>query len=93
MRLAVLLTALALPAHASTEAAWDEMRDRLAQGCEALLPAAAEAVIEVNPFGSETYGVAVVTLTDPQGATERMACIMDKASGEIELTAPFDETP
>lgn len=93
MRLAILLIALTLPAHAATEAAWDEMRERLAQGCEALLPEGARAVIEVNPFGSERYALALVALTDANGATERMACIMDKATGEIELTAPFDETP
>ena len=73
MRLAILLTALTLPAHASTEAAWDEMRERLAQGCEALLPEGGGAVIDVNPFGSESYGLALVMLTDSQGATERMA--------------------
>lgn len=69
------------------------MRERLAQGCEALLPEGARAVIDVNPFGSESYGLALVTLTDSQGATERMACIMDKASGALELTAPFAGPP
>ncbi|MBW7055689.1 hypothetical protein KY389_03140 [Paracoccus bogoriensis] len=93
MRLALILTILALPALASSPSAWDEMRDRLAAGCEALLPEGAEAGIEVNPFGSESYALALVTLTDPHGATERMACIMDKATGAIELTARFDETP
>lgn len=80
MRLAILLTALTLPAHASTEAAWDEMRERLAQGCEALLPEGARAVIGVSPFGLASHALALVTLTGPQGATKRMACIMDKAA-------------
>ena len=89
MRFAILLTALTLPAHASSDAAWDEMRERLALGCEALLPESAEAAIDVNPFGSERYGLALAIVTYADGTTERLACIMDKQSGEIELTGPF----
>ena len=46
-------------------------------------------MIEVNPFGSERYGAALVTATLAGGVTSRMICIYDKATKAVELTAPF----
>jgi hypothetical protein len=86
--LALLAVLLAAPAHASTEEAWAEMRADIAAKCRALLPREATAAIEVNPFGSESYGAAVVTRQEGDGV-ERMVCIYDKRTQAAELTTPF----
>jgi hypothetical protein len=44
--------------------------------------------VEVNPFGSESFGAAIVTVTAEWGS-DRMICIFDKASRKAELTAAF----
>ena len=86
---AALLLA-ASPALADGEAPWGAFREEVRTACEALVeaPADAEVVTEVNPFGSESYGVALVTVTASYG-TDRMACVFDKATRRAELTAAF----
>jgi hypothetical protein len=51
-----------------------------------------EKRIEVIPFGSPSYGVALVDLVTASG-TDRMVCIFDKHNRTAELTAPFTPTP
>lgn len=46
------------------------------------------AVAEVNPSGSMSYGVAIVTLS-AEGGTDRMVCILDEATGAAKTTAPW----
>ena len=55
-------------------------------------PADDEVAVEVSPFGSESYGAAVVTLTGEAG-TDRAVCIVDKATKAAELTAPWPAVP
>ena len=78
-------------AQAASGAAWDEFRAAVETACTALVeaPAEAEIAIEVNPFGSESYGVALVTVSFPAGGADRMICVMDKKTGVAELSAPF----
>ncbi|WP_134727184.1 hypothetical protein [Paracoccus luteus] len=80
---------LATSAHASTEEAWAEMRADVAARCRALLPDGAAATIEVNPFGSERFAAALVTV-QAGDRVERSICIYDKQTGAAELTTPFD---
>lgn len=87
--LALFAILLATPSHASTEEAWAEMRADLAAKCRALLPDGAAATIEVNPFGSERFAAALVTL-QAEGRVERMICIYEKQTRAAELTSPFD---
>ena len=92
MRLAALLALLATPALADSEAAWDEFRAEVEAACRAAVEGLGQAggavAVEVNPFGSEHYGVALVTLASAAG-TDRLACVLDKATGAAEITAPF----
>lgn len=90
MRLAACLALLASPAAASSGEAWAQFRVEVAAACLALVEGPGTATIEVNPFGSESYGVALVTLSSGDGA-DRMVCVYDKASGKAELSAPFGE--
>lgn len=87
--LALLAILLSTSAHASTEEAWAEMRTDVAASCRALLSGEAAATIEVNPFGSERFAAALVTL-QAEDRVERMICIYEKQTRAAELTTPFD---
>lgn len=90
MRLPVMLLALiATPALASSDAAWEEFRADVEQACTALAPTEGETAIEINPFGSESYGAALLITTLPDGGADRYVCIYDKQAKTAELTAPF----
>jgi len=90
MRLPILLIALsATPALAASDAAWDEFRAEVEKTCTALAPTEGETAIEVNPFGSENYGAALLITTLPDGGADRYVCIYDKKAKTAELTAPF----
>lgn len=83
-----LMPALAGAAHASSDDAWIAFRAEVASACMALVSGPGTVTIEVNPFGSERFGAALVSLTSEAG-TDRMVCIYDKAGKVAELTAPF----
>jgi hypothetical protein len=86
----ILATALlASPALATTEAEWAAFRAEVEAACRGWLEEPGEIVVEVNPFGSESYGAALVTVTSEGMGTDRMICIFDKATGAVEITAPF----
>ena len=89
---AAVALAAALPALSSSEDAWAEFRASVQAECGQLVAAPADAStrIEVNPFGSETYGAALVTVTLADGRAERMICVYDKQAKTAELTAPFE---
>lgn len=95
MRLPILMLALAaLPisapsAFASTDEAWAEFRVEVEKACTALAPAEGETAIEINPFGSEHYGAALLITTVQDGSADRYVCIYDKQAKTAELTAPF----
>lgn len=90
MRLPLVLLALAAtPAAASTDEAWQEFRADVERACTALAPSQGETAIEVNPFGSESYGAALLITTLPDGGADRYVCIYDKQSKQAELSAPF----
>lgn len=90
MRLPLLLLALtATPALASSDAAWEEFRADVEKACTALVPTEGETAIEINPFGSESYGAALLITTLPDGGADRYVCIYDKQAKTAELTAPF----
>ncbi|WP_374302692.1 hypothetical protein [Paracoccus sp. (in: a-proteobacteria)] len=88
----VFLAVLPMTAWGSSDEAWEEFRKAVDQGCRALIeaPDAAEVAVEVNPFGSESYGAALVTIDIAEGR-DRMICIFDKGTGKAELTAAFTE--
>ncbi|MTH78666.1 hypothetical protein [Paracoccus aestuariivivens] len=90
MRLPLLLLAFAAtPALASTDEAWKEFQADVEKACTALAPAEGETGIEVNPFGSEHFGAALLITTLPDGGADRYVCIYDKQTKKAELTAPF----
>ena len=90
---ATLAIGAAVPALSSSGDAWTEFRSAVETECAALVeaPEGASTEIEVNPFGSEKYGVALVTVTLEDGTADRMVCIYDKQAETAELTAPFEQ--
>ena len=93
--IAAALTMTALPTFASSDAAWEEFRQDVGDRCAELVeaPEDADVAVEVNPFGSESHGAAIVTVTLADGGADRMICIYDKQDGSAELTAPFEPAP
>ncbi|UXU73968.1 MULTISPECIES: hypothetical protein [unclassified Paracoccus (in: a-proteobacteria)] len=89
MRLTLLLMLVAGPVLASGPDEWEKFRTDVETACSALAPQGGETAIEVNPFGSESYGAALLITSHPDGAADRYVCIYDKARGTAELTAPF----
>ena len=92
MRQAAFLITLVLSAGsaiASSDDAWAEFRADVEAACLGIVEESGEIVIEVNPFGSERYGAALVTATLAGLGTSRMICIYDEATKAVELTAPF----
>jgi len=83
-----LLLSQPVPAAASSDDAWAAFRDSVRSACLALVAPGTTPEIEVNPFGSDSYGAANVTVATAAG-TDRMICIFDKRTGRAELTAPF----
>ena len=92
---AVASAGLAAPALASSEDAWAAFRADVRTACEALadVPEGATASYAVNPFGSESYGAALVTVTLKDGSADRMVCVYDKQAKTAEMTAPFGDMP
>lgn len=90
-QLASIALAAALPAAAlaSSDEAWQEFRAEVETACSALAPHDGETVIEVNPFGSESYGAAMLITSMPDGSADRYVCIYDKQAKTAEITAPF----
>lgn len=91
MLLAMLLPMVAPPALASSPEAWEAHRKEVALACAALpgFPHEGEVTVEVNPFGTPSHGVAIIT-AKTGGVTERFACVTDKATGAAEMTPPFE---
>ena len=88
---AMLLPMVAPPVLASSPEAWEIHGKEVALACAALpdFPHQGEVTVEVNPFGTPSHGVAIITVKTGD-VTERLACITDKATGAAEMTPPFE---
>ena len=86
------LVALCPAVRASGDDAWEAFRVEVAQACLALPDAPKNAVVEVSPFGSESYGAALITWVEA-GVLLRQICIFDKSDHTAELAAPFQPAP
>jgi hypothetical protein len=87
--LAALITTT--PALAASEEAWLAFRQDVSDKCLALATQAmSEVEIRVDPFGTETHGVALITgLEDGASAPTSRICIMSKVGGLAELGNPL----
>lgn len=89
---AVLLTACLQPALAASPDAWAAFAETVEQKCRALAESEMEIeTVRVDPFGSETYGLAIVSGRVGEAAVERI-CVMGKQSEEAELGGELPAT-
>ncbi len=78
---------------ASSDDAWAEFAAEVEQGCLA----ATEGVFTdpsavVDPFGSESYGLAIVSGTFPSGGSASIVCVFDKETGAVEVGSELNVT-
>lgn len=86
-RLAAATLFLAAPALASSDDAWAEFAAKVKEKCLAASAGMLEKPgIAVDPFGTESYGVAVLS-GKPKGAagTVTYLCVMDKKTEAAEI--------
>ncbi len=82
-----IVTALATPAAASSDEAWAAFQDEVSAAClEAAAPQFASATARVDPYGSESYGLALVS-GKAKGADAEIAviCVYDKQAKTVEV--------
>ncbi|MNE70383.1 hypothetical protein D3C80_1661730 [compost metagenome] len=82
-----LVLCSAFPALASSDDAWQEFAREVGDKClEAAAPMLEGARVAVDPFGSERFGLAVLS-GKAKGAdvTVSYVCVMDKQSRTVEL--------
>ena len=87
-----LITCLAITlvtvtgASASSDDAWAAFAAEVEQGCLAATGELfTEATATVDPFGSESYGLAIVTGTTSAGTTASTICVFDKQTKAVQI--------
>jgi hypothetical protein len=75
--------------YAASPEAWEEFRIDVERACLALAVSLDRPKVIVNPFGTESYGVAML-IGDEKGGGETYACVYEKRTKRAELSAPFD---
>lgn len=83
-----ILLGLTAMGHASSGDAWEEFRADVKSACAAIAPPGETILVEVNPFGSESYGAAIVYQLTGSGL-DRYVCIYDKQAQKAEITLAF----
>jgi hypothetical protein len=75
------------PAMASSDEAWETFRETVSTAClAAAAPLLDGAMATVDPFGSEHFGLAVLSGREPGGTVMRsVICAYDKATGRAEV--------
>lgn len=82
-----LFLAAAFPVLASSDDAWQEFAKEVGDKClEAAAPMLEGARVAVDPFGSERFGLAVLSgKAKGAEATVSYVCVMDKQTRAVEL--------
>ena len=91
----VAIAAIALctigTAYASSDDAWAEFQAEVEAGCiAAAAPLLSNALAIVDPFGSESYGFAVVTGETSVGTIMSAICVMNKQTRAFEIGGELD---
>ena len=73
-------------ATAASGDAWAEFATAVEKGClDATASFFSDARAVVDPFGSESYGLAIVTGETPAGTTASIVCVFNKQTEAIEI--------
>lgn len=90
----ILLGALsAVPATASSDAAWEAFATEVEMAClDATRGAIENATAVVDPFGSASFGLAIVTGETSEGRAAAIVCVVDKQSKAVQIGGELDVT-
>jgi len=80
-------------AHASSEESWKAFRADLADACREKVPEGFSVEhMRVDPFGSRSYGVAILQGTSKPGdERQTLVCVYDKREKTAEMSGPVTE--
>lgn len=88
--LAIFLATVAA-ASASSDDAWAAFAAEVNDACiAATTDFLTDATASVDPFGSESYGLAIVTGNTPAGTTSSIICVFDKKTKAVEIGGELD---
>lgn len=91
LAVALVLSASAAPALASSGDAWAEFAAAVEASClEATSAILTNATAIVDPFGSESFGLALVTGEAAPGVTKSIICVFDKQAETVEIGGELD---
>ena len=88
LALSLFMVAAAGAAHASSDDAWAEFAADVKAKCiEAAKPSFKTGNVAVDPFGSESFGLAVVSgeLKSTKGQQAAVICVYDKKTKKVEI--------
>lgn len=86
LALALALALTADAANASSSDAWETFRKEVEQKCLEAAKSIASAKVVVDPFGSESYGLAIISGKAKAGnAPISQICVMNKRTKAIEI--------
>ena len=78
--------ATATSAWAASDDAWAEFAAEVDQSCVAASAGLlTDATAVVDPFGSESFGLAIVTGTVGEGVSASVICVFDKQTKAVEI--------
>lgn len=81
----------ALPAFAASDDAWAEFAVKVEQSCVTATSGMLEnAKAVVDQFGSESYGLAIVTGTVATGELAAVVCVFDKQAETVQIGGELD---
>lgn len=92
LAIAVLLTALpAVPSFAASDDAWAAFAAEVEKGClDATRGMIENAQAIVDPFGSESHGLAIVSGETGAGQASAIICVFDKQSKAVQVGGELD---
>lgn len=84
--IATMVLGMTGAAYAASDDAWEAFRAEVEAGCIAAAePLVTNATAVVDPFGSESYGFAIVTGETAAGTTASTICVMNKQTRAFEI--------
>lgn len=87
--LAILLSSFSFSSSASSPDAWEAFRVKVKANCEAKIKKHLDInTLDIDPYGSESYGVAIATGTiKGERGIFSQVCIFNKVTEKIELSS------
>ncbi|MGE4322852.1 MAG: hypothetical protein AB7E60_07450 [Sphingobium sp.] len=90
--LVALMTVFCIqPVQASSPDAWKEFQQNVEKACRGAVSGVLDVnTIQVDPYGSDSYGFALLLGTEVGTSTDRLiACAYNKESQAVEISSPL----